>query len=396
MSLNHQDKRLINCLSGDPRSAGQLQNLTISEWDSLVRQSKEHLVAPFLYKHLQGIKEQVDIPGEVMQKLYSVYINCAARNVKMECELQNALQGLVKSNTPFILLKGAHLNGIVYSDPGLRSMEDVDILFRKEDLKRGQECLLKAGYLNADERLVVDVHWYLEQYLDLDMNRIWDMARPVVIAGVHALVLSPEHLIVHLCMHLSFHHQFRFAGLRTFCDIRETIKRYPSGFNWKEVIDYSEECSIRNGVYLTLFLAKTLTGAMVPEDVLENLKPVSFREEYGEWAIDQIFHKNENEPSLSPYFWQIWKTDSWITKGILFLKLMIPTREFLSQKYPSSIHSGMNLLYYVVRMKDHLKRYTGFFWRVMIREDAALCLIREKKYAFHIMEWISAADNRLP
>lgn len=395
MNLNHQDKLLINGLSGDPKSVEQLKDLNTLEWDSLVRQSKEHLVAPFLYRHLQGIKGQIDIPEEVMNKLYLVYIYCAARNVKMNCELHKALQSLVESNIPFILLKGAHLNGVVYSDPGLRSMEDVDLLFRKEDLKRGQECLLKAGYLNADDRLMIDVHWYLEQYLDLDMNRIWDMARPVVIAGVHALALSPEHLIVHLCMHLSFHHQFRFAGLRTFCDIRETIKQYHSRIDWREVISFSEECKVRNGVFLTFLLAKTFTGAMIPGDVLENLKSASFREEYTEWAIDQIFHQNKDEPSLSPYFWQIWKTDSWITKGILFLKLMMPEREFLSQKYPSSIHSKTNLLYYVVRMKDHLHRYAGFFWRVMIREDAALCLIREKKYAFRIMEWISASDNRL-
>lgn len=396
MPLTENDKLLLDCLFCDPESLGQLENLNSSEWDLLVEHSKKHLITPFLYKRIIGLKEKIGIPANVLKKLHSAYLHSTARNVKIFYELHNVMQCLTKLKIPFILLKGAHLSEAIYGDIGLRSMDDVDILFKKEDLGKAQESLLKAGYLENNDQLRIDIHWYLEQYLDLDMNRIWDMARPVAISGVHALVLSPEHLIVHLCMHLSFHHQFRFAGLRTFCDIRETIKSYPSGFNWKEVIDYSEECSIRNGVYLTLFLAKTLTGAMVPEDVLENLKPVSFREEYGEWAIDQIFLRKENEPSLSPYFWQIWKTDSWITKGILFLKLMIPTREFLSQKYPSSIHSRTNLLYYIVRMKDHLHRYAGFFWRVMSREKAALTLIREKKHAFTIMDWICASNNRSP
>ncbi len=395
MNPTKQDALLIDYLFNN-NDISRLQNLEISEWNSLIQLSQKHLVGSFLYQRLKRLKEKIDIPSDVIERLHPIYMHCAARNVKFYHELQKVLQSLENSGVPFILLKGAYLNEIVYKDIGLRGMEDADILFKKEDLKKGQECLLKAGYLTNNNCLSIDVHWYLEQYIDIDMKKVWDMARPAVIAGVNALTLSPEHLIVHLCMHLSFHHQFQFAALRSFCDIREIIDYFHSDIDWEGVISCSEEWGVRNGVYLTLLLAKELTGAQIPQNVLEDLKPASFEPEYKEWAIKQIFHKKENEPSLSPYFWQIWKEKSVLKKMSLFLKLMIPTQEFLSQKYPSSITTKISLYYYTVRMKAHIIRYLSVCWRIMIRKESALRLVREKNHTFTMMEWISSADTRLP
>jgi hypothetical protein len=393
--MTKQDELLIDCLL-NTNDLSRLQNLETSEWNSLLQLSQKHLLGSFLYQRLKGLKEKIDIPSDVIERLHPTYIHCAARNVKFYYELQKALQNLANSGIPFILLKGSYLNEIVYKDIGLRGMEDADILFKKEDLKKGQECLLKTGYLTNNDRLSIDVHWYLEQYIDIDMKKIWSKARPVLIAGVNALTLSPEHLIVHLCTHLSFHHQFQFAALRGFCDIRETIDFYHSDIDWEGVISCSEEWGVSNGVYLTLLLAKDLTGALIPQHVLENFKPASFKSEYKEWAIKQIFHQNENELSLSPYFWQIWKEKSVLKKMSLFLKLMIPTQEFLSQKYPSSINTKISLYFYMIRMKAHVIRYLRVYWRIMIQEESTLRLIREKNHTFAMIEWIASADTRLP
>jgi hypothetical protein len=395
MNLTKKDKLLLDCLFNNQNCISQLRNLETSEWNALIQLSQKHLLGSFLYQQLKGLKEKIDIPSDVIERLHPTYMHCAARNIKLFHELQKALQSLENSGVPFILLKGAYLNEIVYKDIGLRGMEDADILFKKEDLRRGQTSLLKAGYLTDNDRLSIDVHWYLEQYIDIDMKKVWDMARPVLITGVNALALSPEHLIVHLCTHLSFHHQFQFAALRSFCDIREAINYYHSDIDWDGVISVSEEWGVRNGVYLTLLLAKELTGAKIPQDTIENLKPASFKPEYKEWAIKQIFHQNEDEPSLSPYFWQIRKEKSVLKKISLFLKLMIPTQEFLSQKYPSSINTKFSLHYYMIRMKAHIMRYLSVYWRIMIREESTLRLVKEKNHTFTMMEWISSADSRL-
>jgi len=395
MKLTKQDALLIDCLFNN-HDLGRLQNLGTSEWNFLIQLSQKHFLGPFLYQRLKGLKEKIDIPSDVIERLNSIYIRCAARNVKFYYELRNALQNLENSGIPFILLKGAYLNEIVYRDIGLRGMEDADILFKKEDLKKGQECLLKAGYLTNNDRLSIDVHWYLEQYIDIDMKKVWEMARPVVIAGVNALTLSPDHLIVHLCTHLSFHHQFQFTALRSLCDIRETINYYHSDIAWEGVVSCSEEWGVRNGVYLTLLLAKEITGARIPDDALKDLKPDIHHAEATEWALHRIFHKPEgmSEPSLSPYFWQIWANGSLSGKISSLIKLLAPSREFISQKYPTIFGTKRNYYYYLIRLKDHFIRYLVIIFRILRQDKSAIRLVREKKQDIAMTRWITS-DKRL-
>ncbi|MCP4365035.1 MAG: nucleotidyltransferase family protein [Planctomycetes bacterium] len=52
---------------------------------------------------------------------------------------------------PVILLKGAHLAQVVYSNIALRPMGDIDILVKKNDLPKAKELLLELGYTPIKE-----------------------------------------------------------------------------------------------------------------------------------------------------------------------------------------------------------------------------------------------------
>jgi len=395
MNLKKEDKFLLDCIKLDQNALSRLQQITHTEWEAIFQKSTKHFLAPFLYRVLSGLKKEIDIPVYLLDKLHQTFLSNTVRNVRTFYALSKALKQLKKSGIPFILLKGAHLSELVYEDSGLRMMEDIDILFKKEDLKRAQLCLITSGYFNKNSQLILDIHWYIEQYLDLDMEKIWGTAQPAEIAGVNALVLSPEDLIVHLCMHLSFHHQFQFAGLRGLCDIKETIKHYDSQINWGKVKSRAEEWRVRNGVYLSLLLSRDLTGAKIPDDALENLKPEIYKDEFRELAIKRIFqHDAESEHSLSPYFWQIWYSNSFFTKILCLSKLLLPSRQFISQKYPNSIKTKNKFYYYFIRMNDHFKRYFNMTWRILIQEESTMRLFEEKKKTYTMIEWITA-DNKL-
>jgi len=202
MDLNKQLQWLTACLFHDHKILCQLEQLEGAEWDSLVEYSKDHLVTPILYQRLKMLPETILIPVGVMQRLHSIYIQCVAGSIQLRSELIRALQCIEKAGIPYILLKGVHLQEFVYGDIGLRVMEDVDSLFHRKDLYRAQACLLSEGFLKTESRLQVDVHWYIEQYLDVDMQKIWNSARLVRIDSIDALILSPKYLIVHLCVHL--------------------------------------------------------------------------------------------------------------------------------------------------------------------------------------------------
>ena len=135
-----------------------------------------------------------------------------ARNMNLYHELSHVLTVLRHDDIPVIVLKGAHLAEIVYENIALRPMCDVDLLVKKEDLTRVQRKLLETGYSPFTNRLLLDIHWHLENSmtdLPVDMDMIWERAQPAFIAGVKVLVLSPEDLLLHLCLHLGFHHFFQ-------------------------------------------------------------------------------------------------------------------------------------------------------------------------------------------
>ncbi len=53
---------------------------------------------------------------------------------------------MVQAGVPFLVLKGAALAHLVYSDPRLRPMRDVDLLIRKADAGRALDVLMCCGF----------------------------------------------------------------------------------------------------------------------------------------------------------------------------------------------------------------------------------------------------------
>jgi len=115
-------------------------------------------------------------------------------------------------------------------------MCDLDLLVRRDDLARARDVLAGMGYapqyfgveqvdyaqhhhlrpMARPDGIRVEIHWTIARPVgpaEVDLEGIWERAQPAKIAGVQALVLSPEDLILHLCLHTSFTHKFR-VGLR--------------------------------------------------------------------------------------------------------------------------------------------------------------------------------------
>jgi hypothetical protein len=100
---------------------------------------------------------------------------------------------------------------------------------------------------------------------------------------------------------------------------------------------------------------------------MEELRPNRFDPQLRTWAMQKIFHEPSGESSLSPYFWQLWGSGSLKEKLASFRKLLVPSPEYISQMYPTSLGSIQNYLYYFVRVKDHILPYIYALWRLLIR-----------------------------
>jgi len=109
-----------------------------------------------------------------------------------------------------------------------------------------------------------------------------------------------------------------------------------------------------------------------------------------EWALEQIFRVKADTLSLSPYFWQLWRPGSFREKATSLLKLIFPSPEFISQKYPTPYGSSKNYLYYLVRLKDHFYRYGHAMWRILIRDKEMAILAKQHIRDLAMREWLSS------
>ena len=274
--------------------AATVAALTPSAADALVTQACAHSVAPLLRRRLLQQGLFAALPEPARARLDAVYVDSAARAMARYRELERLLERFADANVAAVALKGIYLAKAVYAEPALRPMADIDLLFRVEDLERAQAVLFALGYtreepdrpvtdyasgshqLSAFQRgglLGVDVHMRLEAPdapFAIDLDGIWQRARPWSVNGQSLLALSPEDLLLHLCLHATYHHRFRI-GLIALVDLREVIRRAP--LDWERFVARARAWRAQTPAYLGLALANRLVGATVPAPVLAALAP---------------------------------------------------------------------------------------------------------------------------
>ncbi len=140
-----------------------------------------------------------------------------ARNLQLVTAAAPAVEALRAAGIPVVLLKGASLAFSLYESPGLRPMNDVDLLVPARSAAAARRVLEEAGYAPATrhvdgflesihglafrgpEGLEVDLHWHtlLERPSDAADRILFENASPLTIPGLSALAPTPEgHLLL--------------------------------------------------------------------------------------------------------------------------------------------------------------------------------------------------------
>jgi hypothetical protein len=374
---------LLACLgnASDEAKAEQLARLSPEEWSAVVALAGQHGVAPLLYHRLKQLS--VVLPGELAEELKRAYLRNAARNMSLYQELGKLLQRLREQDIAVIALKGAHLAKAVYDNIGLRTMGDIDLLARKGDLLRIDKELLALGYKARSKGthrsnytppkngFPVDIHWGLDtsrQPLRIDVEGLWSRAQPLTLARVPALALSPEDLLLHLCLHTARHvYDMR---IRMLCDIDEVSRHYGAGLDWQEISARARQWGIARAVYVVLRLAQELLEVTVPVGWLALLQPVRFDERHLALARQQILAPRvdgdmvQTTPSA-----RLWGAKGLGGKMTILRDSLLPSRDTIARLYLVPADSWRIYLYYSVRWKDVLARHSATLWR-LVRGDS--------------------------
>ncbi len=399
---------LLSCLTGGPRLAAD-SRLSAAACREVARAAAGYDLAPLLYARLKSSGAQARFPADVWEQLRLTYFSSADRNTRLRQVIRPVLGGLRDAGIPVIALKGAYLAEEVYGNPALRPMSDVDLLVPKKDLSAAQSiltglggssvstvdiewCCRTSAHLPATliRGLVVELHWTIAAPIGpvgVGVDGLWDRARPTRITGVQVLALSPEDLLLHLCLSASCRDGL-MGGLRSLGDIAETICRFGSEIDWAQVTSRANEWGGARYVCLTLRLARTMFGAAVPDGVVERLVPGGPEQSVVVAASESILTRAGYDRTI-PLSYDHLGAESVGDRARLVWKRVFLSRQDMEVKYHKARDAKHLWFYYVLRLRDIIRTY----WSHILARTRLKTGTRASSRQTSVAEWLRAGRS---
>ncbi len=279
-----------------------LASLNPGNWSTFVSEAGRHRIAPLLYQKIKQANAESKIPEDVVRRLRATCLANAGRNIVLFHQLNDLVARLNSKSIPVILLKGAHLAEFVYKNIALRPMADIDILVKEEHLSETVRVAFDAGYClmsdniyekeqnnkNYDYGIAPDVrhfetlnhpetNCFLEIHcsiaseaspFEISPPELWQNSQPAVLNKKSVFLLSPENLILHLCLHASHDDLFGY-GLGALYDIAITIKYYDNRIDWEKLWQRSVQWRTNHCLCVSLYFIQKWFQVSLPQVMLE-------------------------------------------------------------------------------------------------------------------------------
>ena len=365
----------------------QLAPLSESDWEALIAQARLHKIISLLWQRLKLLGLSERLPAIARQSILTQLKDIGTCNLANYLELMKLLAELEKQGIGVILLKGLHLTQTAYRDLALRPMIDMDILVRKEHLAPVQAILLDWGYVPTEEQSVemtcalgahhlpcltkvgnpythIEIHWHIEVAsapFAIDLDGLWQRSQWWQLGAFKVGGLSPEDLLLHLSIHAAYHHLFD-VGLIVFFDVAKTIEYYETVLDWDSLQKRAVAWGAIRPLFLTLYLARELAGANVPEASLTSLVPDD-PHKWVELAKQQLMaksnlkHEQLTIDTLASVINTTRKWESWAELLHFLRQMLFPNRQRLKPLCPWFKHSFLVYLCLPLIWLRYLKQY---------------------------------------
>lgn len=215
----------------------------------------------------------------------------AEKQIVAEIEIGNIQKILVKHGIDVVVLKGPHLSNTVYQREADRDYCDLDLLVHPNSFERALKLLEENDYKRTElsrDRKATQIHFYnyhfrtpggmsleLHRYFSqldrypLDYSRLITEAREFQIGQVRAKGLKPEHLLVHLIIHIL--KSYFNVKRKHFEDIALVCKNWE--IDWKEVEGLLDFSGAKFGAYFVFEVVGRFHGFRPPEEIMSSLRP---------------------------------------------------------------------------------------------------------------------------
>jgi Uncharacterised nucleotidyltransferase len=283
---------LLN-LKGEPASQPPISP---EHWEAVAAEALRYRLGPLTFQRATGGPHPAEIPADTRELLKQACVRNGFRNAILARQTAAAARALGEIGIPVMLLKGQHLAWFEYADPAFRSMADIDIMVPRDRLADAERVLVSMGYgpdprpdlesfcawsnqlakFEKDGAEVIELHYAIERPTSpfrIDTADLWLRAVPSKHAGADVVRLATEDLLLHLCLHLAYHHQFDRAALKGLVDIATVVSRNETAIDWAVLVERARDWAAAPFVRCSLELSRRLLGAPVPFDILAALGP---------------------------------------------------------------------------------------------------------------------------
>lgn len=281
-----QQRLALHAALGRGQAAADAWREWVDAGGLVVVEPASYEILPTIFANLSGQGQTVPEEGV----LRGLHRRTWYQNRTMLARTTAAIQELESAGVRTIVLKGAALLALYYSDAGQRFMLDTDVLVHQADAERADSILRAAGWQTqawteaARERVrrlahaftfrsgecELDLHWdvMLESRPPGTEEAYWQRAIPTVVEGVSTRSLSPADLLIHIVVH-----SYRWTPgptLRWIIDTVAITRSIDHPIEWKVVVSEARRLRVTLMVERSLEYAAGL-GADVPPAVLRAL-----------------------------------------------------------------------------------------------------------------------------
>jgi len=337
-------------------NAGSLPPCTREE---VVQCAKDQGVAALAYDRLKTRGPGDGDAQDYILGLKPFVLKQAWLNVQRYQDLALVLGELDRARIPALVLKGGYLAVAVYGDPALRHMDDVDLLVPEDQINAAFRRLSRfTGEAAADSpsglsefhdaavlvgRTGFELHWALESAASgfaIDTPALFRRARVFApVPGLEARTLSPEDMLLHLCLHTGYHHgRTPFStGLRSLMDLALLLEGEAQALDWNVVAARAGNWGMRRIAWLVLKLAARLLGSQDASRHLDVAVPPEGAEAHLMTAADLLLstHYDDLEQTY-PSVAQVQCRRDWVGGGRThtLASALWPSRADLANLYP--------------------------------------------------------------
>jgi hypothetical protein len=212
------------------------------------------------------------IPPAIVKKLRRRLQQNIILKEKIAKRIRWALSFFNDRSIDVMIVKGAALDVLVYEQPWYTMMKDVDLIIKPCRTKI--PAAEQAAFRTFFHRSGVEYDYFehhdivMNGVLPVDFRRIWDDSSAVDFGGQRVWLMSPEDMLISVCINSC---RKRFFRLKSLLDIAEIINKYPQ-LDWVEFSHKVRSYDCQNIVYAALLTAKMGLGCQLPEGVLTNLQ----------------------------------------------------------------------------------------------------------------------------